>query len=120
VTAWVNDEEFSERLDAYSNRFSRLQDTVGDKLLPAVLILVGEPVKTNIDNLDRAERFGWLNSADEWLALRQLRNKFVHEYIEDIETLVDAIIVSRDGVSTLISFGRNLIGETESRLGQAK
>jgi plasmid maintenance system antidote protein VapI len=52
--------------------------------------------------------------------LRQLRNKFVHEYIEDIETLVDAIIVSRDGVSTLISFGRNLIGETESRLGQAK
>ena len=44
----------AERLDAFGARFARLQDTAGDKLLPALLVCVGEPVGSVIDNLDRA------------------------------------------------------------------
>jgi len=34
----------AERLDAFAARFARLQDTAGDKLLPALLTWLGEPV----------------------------------------------------------------------------
>lgn len=48
-------------------RFGRLQDTVGDKLLPLLLAALGEKPSAAIDNLDRAERLGLLKSADEWM-----------------------------------------------------
>ncbi len=50
----------AERLDAFSARFARLQDTAGDKLLPALLARLGEPVGSVLDNLDRAARLGLL------------------------------------------------------------
>ena len=62
------DAALSERLDAFSARFARLQDTAGDKLLPALLARVGEPVGSVLDNLDRAARLGLLPAASEtWL-----------------------------------------------------
>ena len=35
----------AERLDAFVSRFGRLQDTVGDKLLPALLISMAESLE---------------------------------------------------------------------------
>jgi uncharacterized protein with HEPN domain len=87
--AWVrrvaDDVELSERLEAFSSRFSRLQDTVMDKLLPRVLAAAGEAIGSAIDNLNRADRLGLVQEPDEWIALRQLRNRLVHEYMEDAE-----------------------------------
>ncbi len=82
---------FSSDLEAFSGRFSRLQDTVGDKLLPAWLLASGEKIKTVTENLMMAEKFNLLDSAEKWLVIRQLRNQMVHEYIESIEILTDAI-----------------------------
>lgn len=87
----ANDTVLAERLDAFVARFSRLQDTLGDKLLPALLDAVGETPGTAMDNLDRAERFGWIASADRWMEMRRLRNQMVHEYIEDPVVLADAL-----------------------------
>ena len=57
------DVTLAEQLDAFVSRFGRVQDTVGDKLLPELLIVMGELAGPVIDNLDKAERFGWLRSA---------------------------------------------------------
>jgi hypothetical protein len=38
------DPEMSERVDAFVARFGRLQDTLGDKLLPRLLQWLAEPV----------------------------------------------------------------------------
>jgi hypothetical protein len=38
------DDLLTKRLDAYAARFARLQDTAGDKLLPALLTCLGAPV----------------------------------------------------------------------------
>ena len=35
----ANDEEFAEQIEAFTSRFCRLQETIGDKLLPAWLDL---------------------------------------------------------------------------------
>ena len=74
----------AERLDAFVARFGRLQDTVGDKLLPSLLMALAEPVGPAIDNLDKAEKFGWIESTEDWMEMRRLRNQMVHEYIEDV------------------------------------
>jgi hypothetical protein len=58
ATTLRSDVELAERVDAFVARFGRLQDTVGDKLLPAVLAWLAEPVGPAIDNLARAERLG--------------------------------------------------------------
>jgi hypothetical protein len=50
--------ELIERLDAFVSRFCRLQDTLGDKLLPVYLRMQLEPTGTVLDNLNRAEKLG--------------------------------------------------------------
>lgn len=54
----------AERLDAFVSRFGRLQDNIGDKFLPQLLMAVAEKPGAAIDNLDRAERLGWIESAE--------------------------------------------------------
>jgi len=81
----------AERLDAFVSRFGRLQDTVGDKLLPALLNALGESSGPALDNLDQAEKFGLIDSSDNWMEIRRLRNQMVHEYIEDLAVLSSAL-----------------------------
>ncbi len=88
----ADDADLAERVEAFVSRFGRLQDTVGDKLLPLWRQAVGETPGAMIDNLDRAERLGLLASTDTWLTLRQLRNQMIHDYIEDPLILASALM----------------------------
>lgn len=99
------DDDLSERLDAFVARFSRLQDTAGDKLLPALLVRLGEPVGSVLDNLERAARLGLLAEGSEaWLAARALRNRMVHEYIRKPEALAEAVTGAHEAVPMLVAF----------------
>ncbi len=109
------DDDLSERVDAFVSRFSRLQDTLGDKLLPQLLKALGENISTVIDNLDKAEQLGWLTSSDDWMSIRQLRNKMVHDYIEDITILLSAIQTACQYVPELLAVAKNLNNELVSR-----
>jgi hypothetical protein len=88
----------AERLDAFVSRFGRLQDTLGDKLLPQLLDAMAERTGATLENLDRAEKLGWLESADTWLEVRKLRNQMVHEYIEDLNVLCSALNAGHEHV----------------------
>lgn len=102
-----SDALLSERLDAFSARFARLQDTAGDKLLPALLARVGEPLGSVLDNLDRAARLGLLvQPAEAWLAARALRNRMVHEYIRDPTLLAQAVTEAHVNVPMLVAFAQ--------------
>jgi len=109
------DPDLAERVEAFVGRFGRLQDTVGDKLLPLLLSVLGEKTSAAIDNLDRAERLGLINSADEWIAMRNLRNQMVHEYVEDPVVLGSALQSGHAFVSVLIAAVDGILGEIESR-----
>jgi hypothetical protein len=93
----------AERLDAFVSRFGRLQDTVGDKLLPALLAAMAEKTGPAIDNLDKAEKFGLIPSADRWMEMRRLRYQMVHEYIEDLTVLNGALHSAHDFVPVLVA-----------------
>jgi hypothetical protein len=83
--------DLAERVDAFVSRFGRLQDTLGDKLLPLLLTALGEKASAVIDNLDRAEQLGLIPSADQWMEMRKLRNQMIHDYVEDPIILADAL-----------------------------
>ncbi len=101
----------AERLDAFVSRFGRLQDNLGDKFLPQLLSAMAERTGAAIDNLDRAERLGWIESAETWLEIRKLRNQMVHEYIEDLTILTSALQTGHQHVSTLVSVGQKMMAE---------
>ncbi|PUE09154.1 hypothetical protein B9Z51_09570 [Limnohabitans sp. T6-5] len=98
----------AERLDAFVGRFGRLQDNLGDKLLPQLLDAMAETTGAAIENLDRAEKLGWIDSADTWLEMRKLRNQMVHEYIEDINILISALKAGHTLVPVLIDAAKRL------------
>ncbi len=82
-------------LDQFSTRFSRLQDVMGLKLFPAVLELTKEQgdLDAFIDKLNRLEKIGAIDSAADWLVLREMRNAFSHEYPDDPE--IQAAIINK-------------------------
>lgn len=95
-------------LEAFTSRFCRLQDTIGDKLLPAWLGAMGEKTSVLLMNLDKAEKLSLLASADKWIMLRQLRNQMVHEYIEQPEILFNAIEVAYQNIDFVKDFAARL------------
>jgi len=111
----ANDEEFAEQVEAFTSRFCRLQDTIGDKLLPAWLDMLGEKKGVAIDNLDKAESIGVLPSAEQWLELRQLRNQMIHEYIEDLAILTDALQTAYQHLSFIVDVAESIIKDLEKR-----
>jgi hypothetical protein len=106
----------AERLDAFVSRFGRLQDTVGDKFLPALLSALAEKIGPAIDNLDKCEKFGFIESADGWMEMRRLRNQMVHEYIEDLAVLASALRSGHAFVPTLVSAAKRCVAEAQRLL----
>ncbi len=74
---------------------------------------LGEPDRALLINLDKAEKYGWLESTDQWVALRQLRNQMIHEYIENARTVYDAISRAANNIDMLKRFADNLVGQVK-------
>ena len=68
-------------LDQIIYRFSKLQDAVGERLVPATLGIQGESIDDwpMNDRLHRLERLGYLD-AKQWVVWRAIRNSLSHEY----------------------------------------
>ena len=106
----------SERLDAFVARFARLQDSLGDKLLPALLLALAEPVGAALDNLNVGERLGWFDSVEQWRAVRALRNQMIHDYVEDRRILEGALSAAHDAVPMLCAVATRMSDEIDRRL----
>lgn len=107
--------EGRDRMEAFVGKFSRLQDTMIDKLLPQFLAAVGEKTGTALDNLRRAERLQLLADPDQWLSMRQLWNRLVHEYVADLAELAAALRAARPLVDALLLAGQAFRRAAESQ-----
>ena len=94
--------ELAERIEVLAARFARLQDHLGEKLLPRWLQLQGEPPVTMLDTLNRAEKLRLVHDALAWAAWRKLRNRLVHEYLQEPATLADAVRTTLHAVPLLL------------------
>ncbi|MSR16428.1 MAG: hypothetical protein EXR89_01305 [Methylococcaceae bacterium] len=87
------DEVQTSYLDQYLYRFSKLQDSVGQKLFKAVLNYRKEETtaKSFIDILNRLEHLKYLQDIDGWLELRAIGNQLAHDYEDDNEEFVEIL-----------------------------
>lgn len=96
-------EDLAEKIDAFVSRFARLQDHIGEKLIPRFANLLGESLKSLLDVLAYAERMEWIESAEEFIGARKLRNLLVHEYMSNPELFLDALKTADRATHQLIT-----------------
>ncbi len=83
-----------DMLESFGAKFARMQDTVIDKLLPRLLAAAGEKPQAAIDNLNKAEKLNLVEDAQQWINMRRLRNKLVHEYLDSDEEMLPALMLA--------------------------
>lgn len=82
-----------QALDQYLFRFAKLQDTIGDKIFK-LLIQKYEPsdkVLPFVDILNQLEKIGLIESAKEWIYLREIRNEVSHSYDDEPLAMAQAL-----------------------------
>lgn len=113
--AWVQSlgehPELAEKVEAFVSRFGRLQDHLGEKLLPRMAALVGENSKTLLDALAAAEKLELVPSADAFIAARRLRNALVHEYMHDAQTFLESLLAAEQACGMLFQVIHNVQAE---------
>jgi len=82
----ISYEDFGS-LEILTTRFAKLQDVIGAKVFPMILILLQDYKSSNsyIDNLNKLEKLEILPSKQAWSNMRDLRNDLTHEYPDDQE-----------------------------------
>jgi hypothetical protein len=80
----MSDEDI-QSLDQFVLRFGKLQDAMGNRLMPSILDYLQEPFENRpmLDKLHRLEKLGYLADSAQWQTLRAIRNRFAHEYPDD-------------------------------------
>jgi hypothetical protein len=112
--------ELAERLEAFVSRFGRMQDTIADKLLPRWLQALAESPGSQIENLNRAERLGVIESVERWLEARKLRNRLVHEYMENPNSFAEDLMLAHEYTDLLIDAFNRVRVFASTRMGLAE
>jgi len=104
--------EDEETFDALTSRFARTADILTQKVLKTVILLLREDAPTFIDRMNLCEKLGIIPSADELVAVRDLRNMIAHEYATEnlLELYADTVSASPallTAVSSATSFIEN-------------
>ena len=92
-------------LDQAAYRFMKLQDSLGDKVLPGLLVATLDPLPpeaTFAEKLQRLERLGAVPSAERWRGLREVRDSLAHEYPENPGLQAAALTRLVQGVQELL------------------
>lgn len=76
-------------------RFTKLQDAMGERLVPATLAWLQEPQESwpMRDELDRLEELGYLD-VEAWLQWRDVRNRLAHEYPDTADLRHAAVLAA--------------------------
>lgn len=120
VTAeqWTGmDDETVADIDQLLFRYNKLQDAMGQRLFPAILMLGGDykDDQTFLDRLDMLEKLGAIPSTEQWNEIRSIRNQMTHEYPDapelnaaNLNRVVDSIESVRHALDQADEFARNL------------
>jgi hypothetical protein len=104
-------------IDQLIFRFSKLQDSMGNRLFPALLENLGEDIqgKPFIDLLTTLERLELIDNHKEWLNLRETRNIVTHEYPFNSDEIINGLNVLSKDVIFLSNLWNNLENYAKER-----
>ncbi len=105
----LDNKEFS-LLDQFIFRFSKLQDSMGNKLFPVLLENLGEDItsKPFIDLLLLLEKLGIIGNHNEWLTLRETRDIITHEYPFVEDEVIEGLNILNEDSTVLIKIWRRV------------
>ena len=95
-------------LDMMTTRFGKLQDIIGYKIFSIILNLLEEEAVAFIDKLNKLEKLGYIEDANWWVELREIRNKIAHDYPDDHDLICSHISVVIVKAAELIEFWQKL------------
>jgi hypothetical protein len=101
-------------------RFSKLQDSMGNRLFPAILENLGEEVKGQpfIDRLVKLEELNIIPSADDWLLLQETRNLVTHEYPFVTEEVIQGLNLLNKHYQLIIEIWNQVERYINTRFGK--
>lgn len=104
-------------LDQFAYRYTRIQDDMGNKLLPACLSALGEDIASMaaIDRFNRLEKLGWLPSSEQWLVLRKIRNEFAHYYPDSLSERFARLSLAIESAHVLLRLFSQVVDLIERR-----
>ncbi|BCG64229.1 MAG: hypothetical protein methR_P1999 [Methyloprofundus sp.] len=88
----LSDEEVAA-IDQYLFRFTKLQDTIGQRLFKMIVSDYVDNIEqlTFVDILNQLEKIGLLENALIWKTLRDIRNNIAHQYDDDPQEMAEAL-----------------------------
>ena len=97
-----------ERFEALAARFARLSDIMIQKVFRTLDAIDLEDRGTVRDRINRAEKRGVIESADNFVEIRMVRNEIAHEYksetvleiFERVLTLTPSLMKAVEGIET--------------------
>ena len=109
-----------ERFEALTSRFARLADLILQKAIRLIEVLELEASGTILDRINKAEKRGLIESCEQFIQIRQLRNSIAHEYnidavlkiVEDCLVFTPVLLSSVGKITTYIE-DNALIGSVE-------
>ena len=105
----LKDEEIGF-LELMSSRFAKLQDTIGRKIFPLLLMTLDEYEESNsfIDRLNKLEKLEILKDLSLWNRMRKVRNEIAHDYPGDSDQKALKIKHCFESSHSLLSFWEDL------------
>lgn len=85
--------EEQESFDSLTSKFNRTSDLYTQKVLRTTWMLLHEAFVPFIDRMNKAEKDEIISSAENLIAIRDLRNQIAHEYIpQAIQDLIPEVM----------------------------
>ena len=97
----IEDFETVKIIDTFTFRFIKLQDFLGQKLFKRFLDEIGE-LEENVsflDVLDKLEKLRIIDTVEDWIEIRKLRNKLTHEYPDELEEIKKELEIAIDKIN---------------------
>ncbi len=94
-------------LDAYLKRFSSLQDFLGAKIFPLLLEVAGIGSGKMSEVLFAMEKEQIIDSFENWIELREVRNDLEHDYPDVLEDALKELKFCVDSFERLESYYLN-------------
>ena len=94
-------------LDAYLKRFASIQDFLGAKIFSLLLEIAGINNTKMSEVLSNIEKENIIDSLENWIELREIRNELEHDYPEELQEALDDLKYCIDSFEQLESYYLN-------------
>ena len=94
-------------LDAYLKRFASIQDFLGGKIFSLLLEIAGIGNTKMSEVLSNIEKENIIDSLENWIELREVRNELEHDYPEELQEALNDLKYCVDSFYKIESYYLN-------------